>query len=395
MKRNEVVIVSGVRTAVGDYGGALKDFSPSDLGAIALREAVARAGVEAEAIGHAVFGHVIHTEPVDMYLARVLSLKAGLAEATPALTVNRLCGSGLQAIISAAQQIELNVCSAAVAGGSEVMSRGGFLLPALRWGARMGNAQAIDMMTGALTCPVNQCHMGMTAEAVATKWNVGREQQDELALQSHRRAQAAIEAGRFKEQIVPVELKTRKGTTLFEVDEHVRFDASPDDMKKLRPAFQKEGGTVTAGNASGINDGAAAVVLMERGEAARRGLKPLARLAGYAWAGVDPLYMGIGPVPATRQLLADAGLTIDDIDVWEVNEAFAAQALAVAGELGLAADRVNVNGSGISLGHPIGASGAIIAIKALYELNRIGGRYAVATMCIGGGQGIAALFERV
>jgi acetyl-CoA C-acetyltransferase len=395
MKRNDVVVVSGVRTAIGGFGGALKGFSPTDLGALVLREAVNRAGVEAEAIGHAVFGHVVHTEAIDQYLSRSVLLKAGLSEQTPALTVNRLCGSGLQAIISAAQQIELDVCNVAVAGGTEVMSRGGYLLPALRSGARMGNTEAIDMMVGALTCPANSCHMGMTAEAIAAKWQISREAQDELALQSHQRAEAAIEAGRFREQILPVELKSRKGVTLFEVDEHVRLGASIDDMKKLRPAFQKEGGTVTAGNASGLNDGAAAVVLMERAEAERRGLQPLGRLAGYAWAGVDPLYMGIGPVPATRRLLADAGLGVDDIDVWEVNEAFAAQALAVVKELGLAAEKVNVNGSGISLGHPIGASGAIIAIKALYELNRTGGRYAVATMCIGGGQGIAALFERV
>ncbi len=395
MQRSEVVVVSGVRTAIGDYNGALKEFSPIDLGTIALREAMARSGVEPEAIGHAVFGHVIHTEPADMYLSRAVILKAGLPETVPALTLNRLCGSGLQAIISAAQQIELGVCTAAVAGGAESMSRGGYLLPALRWGARRGDVKALDMVIGALTCPVSQCHMGMTAEAVAEKWGITRQQQDELALESHRRAQLAIERGRFKQQIVPIEKRKKKERIVIDTDEHVRFDAAPFDMSKLKPAFRREGGSVTAGNASGINDAAAALVLMERGEAEKRGLKPLAKLAGYAWAGVDPMYMGIGPVPATRKLLADAGLSVADIDVWEVNEAFAAQALAVVMDLGLLPAKVNVNGSGISLGHPIGASGAIIAIKALYELQRVSGRYAVATMCIGGGQGIAALFERI
>ncbi len=392
--RKEVVVVSAVRTAIGDYNGALKEFTPIELGTFALREAMARSGVEPDAIGHAVFGHVIHTEPADMYLARAVVLKAGLPETVPALTVNRLCGSGLQAIISAAQQIELGVCTAAVSGGAESMSHGGYLMPALRWGARRGDVKALDMVIGALTCPVNLCHMGMTAEAVAEKWQITREQQDALALESHRRAQAAIEAGHFKAQIVPVESKKRDHH-IIDTDEHVRFNACPQDMSKLKPAFKKEGGTVTAGNASGINDAAAALVLMERGEAEQRGLKPLAKLAGYAWAGVDPMYMGIGPVPATRKLLADAGLSVADIDVWEVNEAFAAQALAVVNDLELPPEKVNPNGSGISLGHPIGASGAIIAIKALYELQRVNGRYAVATMCIGGGQGIAALFERV
>lgn len=394
MNLNEVVIVSGVRTAIGDFGGALKDVPPAELGAHALREAINRAGIDPAEIGHSVFGHVLPTEPKDLYLARALSLKAGLSHETPALTVNRLCGSGLQAILTAAQQIQLGITPIAVAGGAESMSRAGYLVPSARWGARMGDTAMQDLLVGGLTCPANSCHMGMTAEAIAEKWGISRADQDELALVSHQRAHRAVEEGRFQSQIVPVELKTRKGTVVFERDEHVRAELTMADLEKLRPAFKKEGGSVTAGNASGINDGAAATVLMERGEAERRGLKPLGRLAGYAWAGVDPLYMGIGPVPATRQLLEQAGLSAADIDVWEVNEAFAAQALAVARDLGIPEEKLNPNGSGIALGHPIGASGAIIAVKALYELERVKGRYAVATMCIGGGQGIAALFER-
>jgi acetyl-CoA C-acetyltransferase len=395
MNRNEVVIVSGVRTAIGDFGGALKDIAPSDLGAAVLKEAVARTGVEGDAVGHAVFGHCINTEPADMYMGRAIALKAGLPVSVSALTVNRLCGSGLQAIISAAQQIELGVTQVAVAGGAESMSRAPYTVTGARWGNRMGDSTLVDMMVGVLTCPMNKCHMGVTAEAVAEKWSVSRADQDALAVVSHQRAQRAIEAGYFKEQILPVELKTRKGVTYFDADEHVRFDCTIDDLQGLRPAFKKDGGTVTAGNASGLNDGAAAVVLMERREAERRGLKPLAKLAGYAFAGVEPMLMGIGPVPATRQLLAQAGLSVGDIDVWEVNEAFAAQALAVARELDLPADKVNPNGSGISLGHPVGATGGIISVKAMYELQRVQGRYAVATMCIGGGMGIAALFERI
>lgn len=395
MGRNEVVIVSAVRTAIGDFGGGLKDFSPSDLGAAVLREAIARAGVDINRIDHSVFGHCINTEPGDMYLARAVTLKAGLPVTTSALTVNRLCGSGMQAIITAAQQIELGITQVAVAGGAESMSRAPYTVTGARWGNRMGDSTLIDMMVGVLTCPMSKCHMGVTAEAIAEKWAVSREDQDALAVVSHQRAQRAQEEGRFASQILAMETKTRKGITVFNADEHVRFDCKIEDMQSLRPAFKKDGGTVTAGNASGINDGAGAVVLMERGEAERLGLKPLAKLAGYAFAGVEPMLMGIGPVPATRQLLAQAGLTVDDIDVWEVNEAFAAQALAVARELNLPADKVNPNGSGISLGHPVGASGAIISIKAIYELQRTQTRYAVATMCIGGGMGIAALFERI
>jgi acetyl-CoA C-acetyltransferase len=395
MNRNEVVIVSGVRTAIGDFGGGLKDIAPSDLGAAVLKEAVDRAGVEGDSIGHAIFGHCINTEAADMYMGRAITLKAGLPVSVSALTVNRLCGSGLQAIISAAQQIELGVTPIAVAGGAESMSRAPYTVSGARWGNRMGDSTMIDMMIGVLTCPINKCHMGVTAEAVAEKWAVSRVDQDALALVSHQRAQRAIESGFFTEQILPIEQKTRKGVTLFDRDEHVRFDCRIEDLQGLRPAFKRDGGTVTAGNASGINDGAAAVVLMERREAERRGLKPLAKLAGYAFAGVEPMLMGIGPVPATRQLLAQAGLSVGDIDVWEVNEAFAAQALAVVRELDLPLDKVNPNGSGISLGHPVGATGAIISVKAMYELQRVQGRYAVATMCIGGGMGIAALFERI
>lgn len=394
MSKKDVVVVSGVRTAIGGFGGGLANHSPADMSSAVVREAVSRSTLSAEEIGHCVIGNVVVTEPHDMYLSRVSALRAGLGHETPAVNVNRLCGSGLQAIITAAQQIELDMCTAAVAGGAESMSRAGYLATGARFGNRIGDGKLIDLMLQALHCPVECIHMGNTAEAIAEKWGVSREDQDALALESHRRAQAAIEQGRFKEQILPLELKSRKGTTLFEQDEHVRFDASIEDMAKLRPAF-KEGGTVTAGNASGLNDGAAAVVLMEKEAAEQKGLKPLARMVNYAYAGVEPLYMGIGPVPAVKTLLDKAGLGIKDIDVWEVNEAFAAQAIAVARDLDIPADRLNPNGSGVGLGHPIGATGAVITVKALYELQRVGGRYAVVSMCIGGGQGIAALFERV
>lgn len=394
MKR-EVVVVSGVRTAIGTFGGALKDVPPTQLGATVTREALARAKVDGKDVGHVVFGHVINTEPRDMYLARVAAVDGGIGHDTPALTVNRLCGSGLQAVVSAAQSILLGDAEIAVAGGAESMSRGPYSLPQARWGARMGNASMVDMMVGALHDPFHNVHMGITAENVAAKWDISRGQQDEAALESHRRAQKAIEAGHFKEQIVPVVQESRKGPVTFDTDEHVRFNAKLDDMAKLKPAFKKDGGTVTAGNASGVNDGAAALVLMERAEAERRGLKPMARLVAYAHAGVDPLYMGIGPVPATRKVLEKAGLKVSDLDVIEANEAFAAQACAVSKDLGLDPAKVNPNGSGISLGHPVGATGAIITVKALYELQRTQGRYALVTMCIGGGQGIAAIFERV
>jgi acetyl-CoA C-acetyltransferase len=387
------VVVSAVRTAIGGFGGGLKDQPPSELGAAVVREAVSRAGVAPETIGHCVFGSVIHTDAHDHYLARVAAVKGGLPVETPALTLNRLCGSGLQAVVSASQAILLGDCDAAVAGGAEVMSRSLYSMPSLRWGARMNDSAVIDMMVGALSDPFDDCHMGITAENVAKKWEISREDQDALAVESHQRASKAIAEGRFKEQILPVEVKVKRETVLFDTDENVRGDASLDKLAKLRPVFDKSG-TVTAGNASSINDAAAAVVLMERAAAEAKGVKPLGRLVAYSHAGVEPQYMGIGPVPAVRKLFEKTGLSVGDIDVFEVNEAFAAQALAVVRDLELPADKVNPNGSGISLGHPIGATGCILVIKALYELQRIGGRYALVTMCIGGGQGIAAIFER-
>jgi acetyl-CoA C-acetyltransferase len=391
----EVIIASGARTAVGTFGGALKDVPPIDLGATAIKEALARAGVKGDEVGHVAVGHVINTETRDMYLSRVAAVNAGISHETPAFNVNRLCGSGLQAIISAAQTIMLGDAEIAIGAGAENMSRGPYISPALRWGARMGDAAMADMMVGALTDPFDRAHMGITAENVAAKYEVSRADQDALALESHRRAAAAIDAGYFKDQIVPVVIKTRKGEIRFDIDEHVRRDISAESLGGLRPVFQKENGTVTAGNASGINDGAAAVVLMEASVAGKRGIKPLARLVSYGHAGVDPKYMGIGPVPATQAALKRAGLTIDQIDVIEANEAFAAQACAVARQLKMDPAKLNPNGSGISLGHPIGATGALISVKALYELQRVKGRYALVTMCIGGGQGIAAIFERL
>ncbi|WP_299644898.1 acetyl-CoA C-acyltransferase family protein [uncultured Chloroflexus sp.] len=393
-EKREVVVLSGVRTAIGTFGGSLKDHPPTELAALVTREAVARAGVQPEEIGHVVFGHVINTEPHDMYMARYAAVRGGLPVEVPALTLNRLCGSGLQAIVSAAQYILLGDIDAAVAGGSECMSRSPYSLPAMRFGARMNDAKAVDMMVGALNDPFDDCHMGVTAENVAAKWGISREDQDQLAYESHMRAARAIEEGRFTEQIVPVEVKVKGGTAQFTIDEGVRRDTSLDKLAKLRPVFLKDG-TVTAGNASSINDAAAAVVLMDRATAEQRGYKPMARLVGYSNVAVDPKYMGIGPVPAVRRLLERTGLRIDDIDVFEVNEAFAAQALAVIRDLGLPMDRTNPNGSGISLGHPIGATGCILTVKAIYELHRVGGRYALVTMCIGGGQGIAAIFERM
>jgi acetyl-CoA C-acetyltransferase len=395
MVQREVVVVSGVRTAIGDFGGALKDFSPTDLGARVVREVLSRANMSGEDVGHVVFGNVIQTEPKDMYLARVAALNGGVAQHAPALTVNRLCGSGLQAIVSAAQSILLGDTDVAIGGGAESMSRAPYLAQSARFGQRMGDARLIDMMLGALHDPFDAIHMGVTAENVAAKYGISREMQDELALESHRRAARAIEAGYFKEQILAVTQASKKGDIVFDTDEHVRLNPTLQDFTKLKPVFAKENGTVTAGNASGINDAAAAVVLMERGMAESRGLKPLARLVSYAHAGVDPKYMGIGPIPATRKALERAGLSVSDLDVIEANEAFAAQACAVSKELELDPAKVNPNGSGISLGHPIGATGALITVKALYELQRVGGRYALVTMCIGGGQGIAAIFERV
>ena len=390
----EVVVLSGVRTAIGDYGGALKDMAPSELAAQAVKEAVKRAKVDPKQVGAMVLGNVIHTEAKDMYISRVACIKAGLPQETTALTVNRLCGSGMQAIVSAAQMIKLGDADIAVGSGTESMSRGGYLMPTLRWGQRMSDGSVVDMMVGALTDPFDTVHMGITAENIAEKWKLTREQQDEFAVESHRRAVNAIEKGYFKDQILPIELKTRKGTTVFDKDEHPRADASLEGMAKLRAAFKKDG-TVTAGNASGINDGAAAVVLMEKEVAAKQGLKPMARMLSYGVAGVDPKIMGIGPVPACKIALDKAGLKVSDMDVIEANEAFAVQAMAVANDLKFDPKKTNPNGGAVGLGHPIGATGALLTVKALYELQRINGKYALVTMCIGGGQGIAAVFERL
>ncbi|MBV4397256.1 acetyl-CoA C-acyltransferase family protein [Advenella alkanexedens] len=390
-----IFVVSGVRTAIGTFGGSLKDVPPCELGSTVIKEALARANLAGSDVGHVVIGHVANTEPRDMYVSRVASVNAGVSIETPALNVNRLCGSGLQAIVSAAQSIMLGDTSVAVAGGVENMSRAPYILPAHRFGARMGDSVAMDMMTGALSDPFENIHMGVTAENVAKKFEITREEQDALALESHRRAIHAIDNGYFKEQIVPIVQKSRKGDVIFDTDEHVRRDITLEGLSKLKPVFVRENGTVTAGNASGINDGSAAVVLMNEEMVRERNAKPLARLVAYAHAGVEPGLMGIGPVPATQKALAKAGLTINDMDIIEANEAFAAQACAVSKALGFDPAKVNPNGSGISLGHPIGATGTIITVKALYELQRIQGKYALVTMCIGGGQGIAAIFERV
>jgi len=390
----DVVVVSGVRTAIGDYGGALASMGATDLGALVVKEAIARAKVEAAGVAHGVIGNVIHGSAKDMYVSRVSCVNGGMSHDSQALTVNRLCGSGLQAIVSAAQLIMVGDADVTLGGGTESMSNSGYLSQTVRNGARMGDTQLVDMMVGALTDPFATVHMGITAENVAEKWQLDRAMQDEFAVESHRRAASAIAEGRFKDQIVPVELKSRKGTRIFDTDEHVRADASIEGMAKLRAAFKKDG-SVTAGNASGINDGAAAVVLAEAGYAEKQGLSPMARLRSYAFAGVDPAYMGEGPIPAVKKALDRVGLQVDDMDVIESNEAFAAQALAVSRGLGFDPAKTNPNGGAVAFGHPIGATGAILTVKALYELQRTGGRYALVTMCIGGGQGIAAVFERV
>jgi len=392
---HEVVVVSAVRTAIGSFGASLKDVPPVELGATVVKEVIARAGVAGADVGHVVFGHVIDTEPCDMYLSRMAAINGGCPKETPAMNVNRLCGSGLQAIVSASQGILLGDYEVAIGGGAESMSRSPYLSLSHRWGARMGDATLVDMMVGALNDPFRAIHMGVTAENVAKEYGITREEQDALALESHHRAERAWAEGRFKSQIVPITIKTRKGDVTFDQDEQFRLGAKLEDFQKMKPVFVKENGTVTAANASGLNDAAAAVLLMQAGVARARGVKPMARLVGYAHAGVAPMLMGIGPVPATQAVLKKTGLKLDQMDVIEANEAFAAQACAVI--KGLAADpaKVNPNGSGISLGHPIGATGAVITVKALHELHRIGGRYALVTLCIGGGQGIAAVFERM
>lgn len=394
MLEREIFVVGAVRTAIGSFGGALKDVPLGSLATSVVRAALERSGVEPDQVGHLVMGNVVATEPRDAYLGRLAAIDVGIPCTTPAFNVNRLCGSGLQAIISAAQAIRLGDTSIAIGAGAESMSRGPFMLPGLRWGTRLGDASAIDFMNGVLHDPFQQVHMGITAENVARRYDISRAQQDALALESQRRAARAIAEGRFATQIVPIEVATRKGPRLFDTDEHVRGEVTAEQLAAMRPVFDKAAGTVTVGNASGLNDGAAAVVLAEGDRARELGLRPLARLVGYAHAGVEPAYMGIGPVPAIRQVLQRTGLALEQMDFIEANEAFAAQACAVAQELGLDPERVNPNGSGISLGHPIGATGAIITTKAIYELQRTAGHYALVAMCIGGGQGVAAIFER-
>ncbi len=393
-EKREVVLVSGVRAPIGSFGGTLKDFSSSALGAQVVKEAIARAKIDPARIGHMVCGNVIHGEARDMYVSRAIALDAGMSKESCALTLNRLCGSGLQAIVTAANAIQLGDTDIAVGCGVETMSRAGYLLPSGRWGARMGDAKIVDMMVGALTDPFSPNHMGITAENIAEQFKISRADQDALALESQKRAVPAIAAVNFKTQNVPIEIQSRKGTVYFDTDEYPKADASAESLAKLKPAFKKDG-SVTAGNASGINDGCAAVVLMEASLAAKEGLKPLARLVSYGVAGVDPSLMGTGPIPAVKLALARAGLTVKDIDVVESNEAFAAQALCVTRGLELDPAKVNPNGGAVALGHPLGATGAILTVKCIYELARIGKRYGLVTMCIGGGQGIAAVFERL
>ena len=390
----DVVVVSGVRTAIGDFGGALKDFAPTDLGARCVREALLRAKVAPDEVGHVVFGNVIHTEPKDMYLSRVCAINGGIPKEVPALTLNRLCGSGLQAIVTAAQIVALGDADVAVAGGAESMSRANYWLPSARWGSKMGDQVVMDSLIGALSDPFDANHMGVTAENVAAKYGISREAQDAFSVESHRRAANAIKNGWFKSQVLPIEIKDRKGTKIFDTDEHVRAETTMDSLGKLKAVFKKDG-SVTPGNASGINDGAAAVVLMERKLAEKKDLKPMARLVAYGHAGVEPTLMGLGPIPAVQNAMKRAGLKVADMDVIESNEAFAAQACAVAKDLGFDPKKTNPNGGAVALGHPVGATGCLISVKALYELQRIGGKYALVTMCIGGGQGIAAIYERM
>ncbi len=390
----DVVFLSGVRTAIGTFGGALKDTPPTAMASACITEALSRAGTDKAEVGHVVFGNVIHTEPRDMYLSRVAMVDAGLPIETPALTCNRLCGSGAQAIVSAAQHIMLGDTEVAIAGGAESMSRAPYASLNARFGVKMGDAKVIDMMLGALHDPFGHGHMGNTAENVAKRWQITREQQDAFALQSQQRASSAIREGRFTDQILPIEVKVKRDMVPFAEDEHVRHDATLDSISGLRPVFDKEG-SVTPGNASGINDGAAALVLMDAEAADKAGRKPVAKLLGYAHAGVDPSEMGAGPIPAVRTLMENTGLKREEFDVIESNEAFAAQACAVSKELGLDNEKVNPNGGAIALGHPVGATGAILAVKTISELHRTGGKYGLVTMCIGGGQGIALAIEAV
>ena len=389
----EIVILDGTRTAIGTFGGALANTPAIELGTVAAKAAMERAGVEPGQIGHVAFGNVINTEPRDMYLSRVTAMQAGVPESVPAMNVNRLCGSGVQAIVSVVQSLMLGDAEFGLAGGAESMSRAPYILPDARWGQKMGDVHSLDMLLGTLNCPFGSGHMGVTAENVAAEPQVSREEMDDFALRSQQRASAAIEEGRFKDQIVPVEVRVKRDMVAFDTDEHPKA-MSKEALDGLKPVFKKEG-CVTAGNASGINDGAAAVVLATAEAAQKAGLTPRAKILGYAHAGVRPEVMGIGPVPAVENLLARTGLKPEDFDVIESNEAFASQALAVTKNLGLDPERVNPNGGAIALGHPVGATGAIITVKALYELERIGGKRALITMCIGGGQGIALAIERL
>lgn len=395
MSQNVVYVVGAARTAIGTFGGSLKDTLLTSLATTAVKAVLERSGIPPEQVGHVVMGNVVPTDPKDAYLARVAAMDAGIPKEAPAFNVNRLCGSGLQAIISAAQSILLGDAEAAVGGGAESMSRGPYILPAMRWGSRLGDATAMDYMNGILHDPWKHLHMGITAENVARRYGISRVAQDELAIESQRRAAHAIENGYFASQIVAVDIRSRNGTRHFDTDEHLRANLTLEHLSQMRPVFQLEEGTVTAGNTAGLNDGAAALMLAAERAVAALKLTPIARLVGYAHAGVEPDYMGMGPVPAVRQVLKRAGLRLQDIDLIEANEAFAAQACAVMQELDLDPSKVNPNGSGISLGHPVGATGAIISVKAIHELQRTGGRFALVTMCIGGGQGIAAIFERV
>ena len=395
MAERDVVVLSAVRSAVGTFGGGLSDIEPADLAGTVMKEAVARSGADPAQVNYVTVGNCIPTEARYPYVARVAAINAGLPMESVAMAVNRLCSSGLQGVVSTAQNIKLGDCDWGVGGGVEVMSRGAYLSTAMRSGARMGDTTMVDAMVAALTDPFGVGHMGMTAENLAEKWGISREEQDELAAESHRRAGAAISEGRFTDQIVPIVKKTRKGEVTVDTDEHVKPNTTAEVLAKMRPAFKKDGGTVTAGNASGINDGAAFLVLADADSAASANLKPLARLVSYAVAGVPNHIMGEGPIPATKIAMEKAGMGLDSIDVIESNEAFAAQAIAVARGLELDMKKVNPNGGAIALGHPIGASGGVLAVKAIHELHRTGGRYALVTMCVGGGQGIAAVFERL